>query len=91
MNTPPSNEKKHWLDQPGNVDRIIRWVKITCGIVFAADILFLLDVWDKHAHFHPENLPGFYALVGFVSYCTIVLTAKQLRKVLKRDEDYYDR
>jgi hypothetical protein len=25
-----------------------------------------------------------------VSYCTIVLTAKSLRKVLKRPEDYYD-
>lgn len=91
MNPESPPTKKDWLDHPANVNRIILWVKIVCGLVVLADILFLVGIWDKHAEFYIENLPGYYGIVGFLSYCFIVLTAKQLRKILKRDEDYYDR
>jgi len=37
-----------------------------------------------------EALPGFYALFGFVACVVLVLIAKEMRKVLMRDEDYYD-
>ena len=53
--------------------------------------VLLVDVFHhKHGHFAFEEWFGFYALYGFVSYMVIVLSAKQLRKLLKRDEDYYD-
>ena len=53
--------------------------------------VLLVDVFHhKHGHFTFEEWFGFYALYGFVSYMVIVLSAKQLRKLLKRDEDYYD-
>lgn len=34
---------------------------------------------------------AFYALYGFVGSVLLVLTAKQLRRVLRRDEDFYER
>jgi hypothetical protein len=38
-----------------------------------------------------ESLWGFYAVYGFAACVLLVLLAKQLRKLLKRPEDYYDR
>ena len=41
---------------------------------------------------HPfEGLWGFYAIYGFVACVILVLLAKEMRKLLMRDEDYYDR
>jgi len=41
---------------------------------------------------HPfEALWGFYAIYGFVACVVLVLLAKEMRKILMRDEDYYDR
>ena len=37
-----------------------------------------------------EDIFGFYALYGFVACVALVLIATQMRKVLMRDEDYYD-
>jgi hypothetical protein len=34
---------------------------------------------------------GFYAAYGFFACVALVLTAKAMRRVLKRPEDYYDR
>lgn len=74
-----------WLDEPRNVDRVVWGLYITCALVFLADLLY-----DKHPHFGVENLFGFHALYGFVGSVTLVLVAKQLRRVLMRDEDYYE-
>jgi hypothetical protein len=38
-----------------------------------------------------EMFPTFYGLYGFVSCVLLVVAAKELRKVLMRSEDYYDR
>lgn len=54
-------------------------------------VLLLIDVFHhKHGHFAIEEWFGFYALYGFAAYVVIVMSAKQLRKLVKRDEDYYD-
>jgi hypothetical protein len=45
---------------------------------------------DSHRAFDYESVYGFHALFGFAAYATIVLTAKLLRKVLMRPEEYYD-
>ena len=37
------------------------------------------------------GLFGFYAFFGFIACVALVLIAKQLRRVLLRREDYYDR
>ena len=46
-----------------------------------------------HRHLaHPlEGLFGFYAIYGFVACVVLVLVAKQMRKLLMRAQDYYDR
>jgi hypothetical protein len=40
---------------------------------------------------HPwEGFFGFYALYGFVACVLLVLLAKEMRKLVMRDEDYYE-
>lgn len=44
---------------------------------------------EHHPHFAFEAWPGFFALFGFAAYCFIVLSAKSLRPLLRREETYY--
>jgi len=78
-------ERRYWLDDPRNVRKIVWALVAVCALLFAADALY-----HKHAAFRIEELFGFYALFGFVVYVALVLTAKALRKLLMRPEDYYD-
>ncbi len=78
---PPS-----WIER--NTGTIVRGLVALCVGLVLFDIVFHF-VGHKHVHFDAESIPGFYALAGFVSYVGLVLTAKQLRKILMRPNDYY--
>ncbi len=82
----PTDEKTYWLDQSGNVSKIFYAVVTVCLLLLAADFFY-----DKHAEHPLEQYFGFSAFFGFVSYVFIVFAAKQLRKIVMRPEDYYDR
>ncbi|MDH5672496.1 MAG: hypothetical protein OEZ06_10130 [Myxococcales bacterium] len=73
------------FDERKNIDRIFYALVGVCAAVVLADFAY-----EKHGHFDFENIPGAHAIFGFVAYVGLVLTATQLRKLLKRDEDYYD-
>jgi len=80
-----NQEKKYWLDQPKNINKIVYLLYAACAA------LFLLEfVYHKHGHFQFEQWIGFYAWFGFFAYISIVMGAKLLRKLIKRSEDYYD-
>ena len=50
----------------------------------------LLDFfYHKHIYFPFENWFGFFAWFGFIACVILVLLAKQMRKLVKRNEDYY--
>lgn len=90
-----ANEREHFFDKPGNVRLALRVLFTVCAVTFALDLVSLaLRLAGAHELRHAERawegLPGFYAIFGFVACVTLVLVAKQMRKVLKRDEDYYD-
>ncbi|MFK7999398.1 MAG: hypothetical protein AB8H86_07360, partial [Polyangiales bacterium] len=76
-----------WFEK--NQTLIIAAVVILAAVAVGADVIHGI-VGHKHVHFDVEAWPGFYAVVGFISYVGLVLTAKQLRKVLARPADYYD-
>ena len=84
QHTPP--ERRYWLDERRNVDKVYWALLIVCAGLFAADLFY-----DKHGKFAVEDLFGFYGLYGFIACVFLVLAAKQLRKLLIRPEDYYDR
>ena len=78
--------KKHWLDDPKNVTKIVRLLFAVCVLLLAAGFFI-----EMHGHFSWENWPGFFAIFGFVTFAGAVLAGKQLRKIVMRKEDYYDR
>lgn len=79
-------QKTYWLDRKENVSKVYY---VLCGVCVA---LFLGDaLYHKHVHFDIEGWFGFYALYGGLGAWLLVETAKQMRKLLKRDEDYYER
>ena len=82
-----SDEKKHIFDNPKNVKRVIALLFGACAV------LLLLDVipYKAHLHYGVEGWFGFYGVYGFVGCVILVLVAKEMRKVLMREEDYYDR
>ena len=84
-------EKKHLFDEPRNVHRLIWTFFALCALLVGLDLFI-----HRHLSFAEGTLPvegwfGFYAIYGFVACMLLVLIATQLRKVLMRGEDYYDR
>lgn len=82
--TPPPGEKKYWLDDRHNVDKVYWGVVAVCAALFLADAFY-----EKHPYFGMEYLFGFYGLFGFVACVGLVLAAKEMRKLLMRGEDFY--
>jgi len=78
-------EKKYWLDNPRNVDKIIWVICSLCALLMLLDFFY-----HKHIHFSFEGWFGFYGIFGFLGYVGFVLGAKKLRQVLMRKGDYYD-
>jgi len=81
-----SEEKHYWLDKSANVTKLFRGLWAV-GIGLVAIDLFL----HKHEEFDIAAWFGFYAAYGFFACVALVLIAKQLRRVLMRSENYYDR
>ena len=80
-----SDDRKYWLDDRQNITKVVWGLVILCGILFVADAFY-----DKHPHFIAETYFGFFGIFGFVVCVGLVLTAKVMRVLLKRGEDYYD-
>jgi hypothetical protein len=86
MTDSPAKPKKYWLDDSRNVDRLVYGFYVACALVVAIDVFF-----PKHGPFAIEHFFGFYGFYGFVACVALVLAAKQLRRIVMRAEDYYDR
>ena len=78
--------KRFWLDDMRNVHKIFWALVLVCAALFLADA-----VYEKHVILSFEKWFGFYGLFGFFVSFALVLVARELRKILMRDEDYYDR
>jgi peptidoglycan/LPS O-acetylase OafA/YrhL len=81
-----AQEKQHLFDKPENIKRLLGILYLCCALLLVADLFI-----HRHVTHAWESLWGFYALFGFLACVVLVLLAKQLRKILKRPEDYYDR
>lgn len=80
------NERSYWLDDRKNVNKIIYGLYAVCAVVGLIDLF----PYKHHLHFSFEYWFGFSSIYGFVACVSLVLAAKQLRKIVMRPEDYYD-
>ncbi len=80
MNKP----EKH--DTPTTISAtVFGWLAAVCTALVVIEWLV-----HRHATYPWEAWPGFYAIFGFVAFAGIVLLGKQLRRVIRRDDDYYN-
>ena len=83
MNEP--KQKQYLFDNPRNVTLLVRTLYLVCFLLVVLDF-----VVHRHTTHEWDQLPGFYAIYGFLAYVVIVVGAQQLRKLVMRKEDYYD-
>jgi hypothetical protein len=78
--------RPHWLVRPATIRLLWR---------ASAAILVLLVLLDlivvPHGKFGADGTFGFYAWYGFVTCAAMVLGAKALGALIKREDTYYDR
>lgn len=73
------------FDNPKNIRRL------QMGFFTALVLVLIAEAFvDMHGEFQMEHFYGFYAVYGFISYVSLIVIAKLLRKILMRKEDYYD-
>ncbi|MDX1504300.1 MAG: hypothetical protein R3221_01205 [Spongiibacter sp.] len=85
MSSDQHGERPRWLDRPETVTLIVRSLWVICAALVVAEFFY-----HKHPYFRFDGSFAFYAIFGFAAYCFIVLSAKRLRRLIKREEGYYD-
>ncbi len=93
-NIAPDDDKIHpaanllmWTVNPKVVKNFI-WFSVAGLVVFF--LLQFVYPFTDPSHMAPwDHLPGAWAIIGFVAYTIVVLSAGPLFKLLARDEDYY--
>ncbi len=76
---------ERWLDRPSTVNLIIKLLVAACVLTVVADFFY-----EKHGDYHFQHWFAFDAAFGFLAYVGLVTTAKGIRRLLMRSEDYYD-
>ena len=82
--SPLSLRLRRLLLGPARFDRLA--LACACALTLVLNV-----VLHPHGHLEYEDWFGFHAVFGFLAYLFIVGGAVQLRKIVKREEDYYDR
>lgn len=85
---PAPGERPGWADGAGFRRAFLIGLIIAALIAAAAG--FVPAFQKKAPHFAVEAVPVFFALYGFVMFALIVLVGQHLRKLVGRDERYYD-
>lgn len=80
-----SSDSPGIFDNPKVVAWILRVFYMLCALLVVADFVF-----HRHIYTDIEQIPAFYALYGFIACVLLVFAAKGLRRILMRDEDYYE-
>ena len=77
-------EDDAWLARPSTIRLLWRVFAVVLAVSVAAQLLFKVK-----GYFTVDGWLGFGAVFGFLSCVAMVLFAKAMGRVLKRDENYY--
>ena len=81
-----TQEGTHIFDNPRNVKRVVHALWLLCAIAFALEF-----VVHRHADHPWEGLVLFYCWFGFGACFVLVELSKLLRRLVMRDEDFYEK
>jgi hypothetical protein len=77
-------QQDHWLTRPATIRKLWWCFSILLAFTVAAQLFV-----DVKGYFGVDGWTGFGAAFGFFSCLAMVLVAKGLGVLLKREEDYY--
>jgi len=80
-----------WIARSENANKIWYALVLVCIGLVAFDFIYHSFYHEKHGYFVFETAVAFHAAYGFGAFVFVVLVGKELRKVLMRSEDYYDK
>ena len=70
---------------------VLRLLYGGCGLVIVLELFFrFVGHSYDHMHFGYEEIFGFHAGWGFVTFALLVASAHALGALTRRDEDFYD-
>ncbi len=75
-----------WAERAEPKRRIRSVLYGACAALVVAELIV-----HRHTENAIEELPAFYAVYGLVSLIAAVFAARGLRRLVRRNEDYYDR
>ncbi len=75
-----------WLYRRRTINGLFWALAGLCLLLVLADF-----VYPRYGTFAFEEFPAAYGIFGFVAFVFIVFAGIGLRKLIMRDEDYYDR
>lgn len=77
---------EHWLRRPETIRKLWIW---GCGLLA---VLVVLDAFiHPHVYFGIDGSFGFNAWYGFATCVAMIVVAKLLGFLIKREDTYYDR
>ncbi len=79
-----------WLDRKSTHELLWRILVGACVALVVFELIGELGWHTGHPHFGFDGIPSFYGLFGFSAFVSVVFLGTQLRKLIKRPEDYYD-
>ena len=85
---PQDDEKPGWADGAGFRRAFLIALAVAALVALVAG--FVPAFQNPKPHFAAERIPVFFAVYGFVMFALIVLVGQHLRKLVGRDERYYD-
>lgn len=74
-----------WLDEPRNIRRLWRGFLVLLVLTVAAEFVVTL-----HPSFAIEALPGFNAGYGFLACAAMIVVARGIGLLLKRQDNFYE-
>ncbi|MEL7486665.1 MAG: hypothetical protein AAGJ87_05540 [Pseudomonadota bacterium] len=81
-------DKPGWADDKGFQRAFV--IGLAIAAILAALAGFVPAFQKDHPHFALEGVPVFFAVYGFAAFIFIVLVGQHLRKLVGREERYYD-
>lgn len=78
------SQSQDFFDRPETLRRILFSLYVICGLLFGLDFII-----HRHTEHPLEGLYGFYPIYGFIGCVVLVIVASWMRKVIMRDENYY--
>lgn len=86
-----SNDKKQMTEKPTQAPLALLGQRFTYFLVAVAVLLVVGEfLIHRHGEFAFEDMYFFPAIYGFLAFLFIVQVGKILRRLIMRNEDYYD-